>query len=57
MIGNDLGDDGAASLVGIGFAHVTGTFSRGTRDTRPDWQGSMGELADAIERGTLTSVS
>lgn len=57
MIGNDLGDDGAAAMVGIAFAHVTGRFSRGTTDTRPDWQGSMGELAEAIERGTLTSAS
>lgn len=57
MIGNDLGDDGAAATCGIDFAFVSGAYARGRSDAAPVWQGSMGELAAAIERGELRSDS
>lgn len=52
MIGNDLRDDGAATLAGIAFAFVDGRFARvadavGT----PIWRGSMLRLHRALERG------
>jgi FMN phosphatase YigB (HAD superfamily) len=52
MIGNDLRDDGAATLAGIEFAFVEGRYARlkepiGT----PVWHGSMRALAQAVEGG------
>lgn len=55
MIGNDWRDDGAAALCGIDFAFVTGEYARGRSDVVPVWQGGLGELVEAIERGELRS--
>lgn len=52
MIGNDRRDDGAATLCGIPFAWIDGSFRR-TADPigKPIWHGTMNQLARAMEEG------
>ncbi len=52
MVGNDLRDDGAATLAGVAFAFIEGRYARRQNPAgSPIWRGSMPALAHAVEGG------